>query len=72
MLCYHPGPFPALSLQTAYCQAAAVRHFRDGRAKHTVRRSCITSGTGYGCTSGMAGSSFVKEQSHFEELLYNK
>ena len=43
----NPGPFPALSLQTAYCQAAAVRHFSDGRAKRTVRRSCITSGTEY-------------------------
>ena len=32
----NPDPFPAPSLQTAYCQAAAVRYFSGGCAECTL------------------------------------
>ena len=60
-----PGPLPALSLQTAYFQAALCADHAVGAPMRTIRRSCMTAGTGYGLAP------FVKVHELFG-LLYNK
>ena len=43
-----PGPLPALSFQTAYFQAALCADSAEGAQRHTIHRSYMTAGTGYG------------------------